>query len=94
MQTPILELAEDIRGYLGNNPMHITSGFRCKYCNDHLKGASKTSLHLVGGAIDFYIDNTSIKEILYYCAKLKMAGKIKYYYTNNTNMHGAVHINI
>lgn len=75
-------------------PVIITSGGRCKKFNATLKGASPTSAHLKGSAADFYVSGTDIKDVLAYCAKLKALGYIKYYYTNSTNMKGAVHINI
>jgi len=77
-----------------NKPVVITSGLRCIKFNASLKGSSPTSAHLKGGAADFYVSGQDIKDVLAYCAKLKALGYIKYYYTNSTNMKGAVHINI
>ncbi len=77
-----------------NKPVVITSGVRCKKFNASLKGSSPKSAHLSGGAADFYVKDTNIKDVLTYCAKLKLMGYIKYYYTNSSNMKGAVHINI
>lgn len=77
-----------------DTPVNITSGSRCKKFNSTLKGASPASVHLYGGAADFYVSGVDIKDVLAYCQILKKQGYIKYYYTNSTNMKGAVHINI
>jgi uncharacterized protein YcbK (DUF882 family) len=82
-----------IRVHFGK-PVYITSGLRCRKYNSTLRHASALSLHLTGGAADFYVKGADIKAVLRYCAYLKARGYIRYYYTNNTNMRGAVHINI
>ena len=43
---------EQIRKIIGNKPMTITSGFRCKALNTAV-GGSKTSQHILCQAIDF-----------------------------------------
>ena len=43
---------EIVRSYLGNNPMIITSGFRCAQLNSEI-GGSATSDHVSGWAADF-----------------------------------------
>jgi hypothetical protein len=55
---------EPIREHFGV-PIRISSGYRSKELNAKTKGASKTSDHLEGRAIDIDNDNTSItnKEI-------------------------------
>jgi uncharacterized protein YcbK (DUF882 family) len=72
----------------------ITSGIRCSKKNASLVGSSPTSMHMYGRAADFHIHGIDIKDILAYCAILKKKGYISYYYTNNTNMKGAVHIQV
>ena len=41
-------------------PIHISSGYRSKALNDSIKGASKTSQHSLGEAIDIDMDGTDI----------------------------------
>ena len=43
---------ELVRGILGNQPIHVSSGYRSKALNDAIKG-SKTSAHMDGRAVDF-----------------------------------------
>jgi hypothetical protein len=50
---------EPIREYFGV-PIRISSGYRSKELNDKTKGASKTSDHCFGRAIDIDNDGTSI----------------------------------
>jgi hypothetical protein len=94
MHTSLINVLQfDIRDYFGR-PVTITSGARCQKYNASLAGSSAASLHLLGMAADFYVSGESISNVLARCAYLKKMGKIQYYYTNNTNMRGAVHINI
>ena len=44
---------EDVRELLGNHPITITSGYRCKELNDKTPGSSTTSYHIMGLAADF-----------------------------------------
>lgn len=92
----IVSILEDIRSHFGDKPIIVTSGCRCERYNDSLKGSIKGSKHTKGKAVDFYIKgkSTSVTEVLSYCKQLVREGKLKYTYTNNTNMKGAVHINI
>lgn len=50
---------EPIREFFGS-PIRISSGYRSKELNDKTKGASKTSDHCFGRAIDIDMDGTSI----------------------------------
>ena len=50
---------QPIRDYF-KRPIHISSGYRSKALNDSIKGASKTSQHSKGEAIDIDMDGTSI----------------------------------
>lgn len=52
------------------------------------------SKHVLGRAADFYIKGISTATLLAYCHSLVRQGIISYTYTNNTNMSGAVHINL
>lgn len=53
MRANMVTLAQQIRSFYGK-PMIITSGLRCKKYNS-LVGGTKTSKHLKGSAIDYYI---------------------------------------
>lgn len=46
------DVLEPLRALLGNQPLHISSGYRCLALNTALKSAP-TSHHVVGGAADF-----------------------------------------
>lgn len=46
---------EDVRTKLGNNPINISSGFRCEALNDRL-GSKRTSRHILGLAADLTCD--------------------------------------
>ena len=46
---------EDVRTKLDNNPINISSGFRCEALNDRL-GSKRTSRHIMGLAADFTAD--------------------------------------
>lgn len=89
----LLYICQDIRNYFGKS-FNITSGIRCKTYNNELDGSTTNSKHMSGEAVDFYISGINKNIVLSYCRKLKSQGKIKYTYTNNTNMGRAVHINI
>lgn len=89
----VVEILEIIRSHFGNKPVVITSGCRCIKRNNKV-GGIKGSAHTLGKAADFYIPGVSVQNILNYTTKLMHEGKIKYTYTNNKNMKGAIHINI
>lgn len=42
--------------------VHVNSGFRCKKLNDCIKGASKTSVHMIGFAADIVPANGKFDE--------------------------------
>lgn len=46
-----------------NVPIHISSGYRSSALNAFIKGASKTSQHSTGEAIDIDMDGTSITNL-------------------------------
>ena len=47
--------------------IRISSGFRCKKLNDILPGASKTSVHQIGYAVDMVPVNGKIDEFIDFC---------------------------
>jgi len=46
-----------------NVPIHISSGYRSSALNASIKGASKTSQHSTGEAIDIDMDGTSVTNL-------------------------------
>lgn len=52
----VAQQMERIRFHCGNHPIIVTSGFRNYEVNKGV-GGSPTSAHLVGLAVDFYINN-------------------------------------
>lgn len=65
----LCKFAERARAKFGGKPIIITSGHRPKAVNDAVGGA-KNSEHLYdkgSGAIDFYIDGVSVKELQDWC---------------------------
>lgn len=93
IQLRLVRVLEMIRGHFGDYPAIITSGCRCTTYNKKV-GGIQGSQHINGGAADFYIKGISIATLLAYCQSLARDGIISYTYTNNTNMSGAVHINL
>lgn len=47
----------------------VTSGFRCKKLNDSIIGASKTSVHQIGYAVDLVPMNGEINDFIAFCRK-------------------------
>lgn len=92
----LVKILDDIRNYYGK-PLIITSGCRCTKHNNEISGSSKNSWHLISRgakASDFYVQGVNVTELLSHCIDLRNQGKIRYTYTNNTTMNGAVHIDI
>nr|DAG74068.1 MAG TPA: peptidase [Caudoviricetes sp.] len=89
----LVKILDDIREHFGQ-PVIITCGCRCQRYNDSLRGSVKNSRHVTGKAADFYVKNVSTNTLLSYTKSLVRQGKLRYTYTNNTNMAGAVHIDI
>ena len=77
-----------------NAPTYITSGCRCQKYNDSLKGSVKSSKHVQGKGVDFYVKGVDVNIMLAWAKELCKKGIIRYTYTNNTNMKGAIHIDI
>ncbi|HOD61711.1 MAG TPA: D-Ala-D-Ala carboxypeptidase family metallohydrolase [Bacilli bacterium] len=48
----LVDQLEQFRSLVGNQPILITSPYRCPYWNKH-EGGSATSLHMAGRAVDF-----------------------------------------
>lgn len=77
-------------------PVQITCGLRCQKYNDSLVGSVPNSVHLKGGAIDFYIrdicDTKAGREkVKKYLRSLKF---VEYTYSDTPNMGSAIHVNI
>ena len=89
----LVKKLDEIREYY-NKPLIITSGCRCQKHNDELPNSSKNSRHITGKAADIRVEGISVKDLLIYTQTLVKAGILRYTYTNNTNMQGAVHVDI
>lgn len=90
----LVAILETIRSEFNDNPITITSGHRCYKHNISISGSSQKSRHVRGKAVDFYVHNISTSDVLDYCNELVKQGVLRYCYTNNTNMRGAIHIDI
>lgn len=93
IQVELVFILEDIRKHFGNNAVIITSGCRCIKHNAKVGGV-QGSRHILGKACDFYIKNVNMQDVLNYCKELVAQGKLRYCYTNNSNMKGVIHIDI
>lgn len=60
----------------------------------HYHGSIKGSKHISGKAVDFWVETVNVNDLLNYTTYLMKSGVLNYTYTNNTNMSGAVHIDI
>lgn len=58
MKQAELKHIQTIRDHYGK-PMKVTCGMRCRPYNDSLPGSIKNSLHLVGRAVDFYMEGVT-----------------------------------
>lgn len=88
----LMQIADGIREHFGH-PAVITSGCRCSKHNAEVGGV-QGSRHVLGKAMDFYVQGVPVQELLSYCQQLVNEGQLRYTYTNNTNMNGVVHIDI
>lgn len=43
----------DVRRWLGDKPIYVSSGYRSPELNKHIPGSSNTSAHTLGWAVDF-----------------------------------------
>lgn len=88
----LMQIADGIREHFGR-PAVITSGCRCAKHNAEVGGV-QGSRHVLGKAMDFYVQGVPVQELLSYCQQLVNEGQLRYTYTNNANMSGVVHIDI
>lgn len=88
----LVKLLDEIREHY-NSPLTVTSGCRCTKHNAKVGGA-QGSRHKLGKAADIKVKNVNKNDLLKYCKELVAEGKARYTYTNNSNMSGAVHIDI
>lgn len=77
-------------------PIQITCGLRCRKHNAELRGSVPNSVHLKGGAIDFYIkgvtDTRSGRDKVK--RYLRSLPYVKYTYSDTPNMGSAIHVNV
>lgn len=71
-------------------PLNVTSGLRCVKFNNMLNGSSKTSRHMTGRAVDFYISGVTNtlsgrKKVIKYARKL---ANHNYSYCDGYNSNG------
>lgn len=91
----LVNIINEIREHY-NKPIIITSGCRCTKHNKNVGGV-QGSRHVLGKAIDFYVQGVSIPEVLKYTQSLVAQGKLRYTYSGNYSkgrMDGAVHVDI
>lgn len=88
----LVKILDMIREHFGK-PIIITSGVRCVSYNRKVGGVSN-SFHVKNKAADFYVQGVNVYTVLSYCQTLVNQRVLNYTYTNNTNMKGAVHIDI
>lgn len=89
----LVEILEKIRSHFGDKPCIITSGCRCSKHNANVGGV-QGSRHVLGKAVDFYIEGVHVNDLLAYTKTLVANGTLRYTYTNSSNMNGVVHIDI
>lgn len=84
IQLEVVKIADEVREHFGN-PAIVTSGTRCSKHNAEVGGVAN-SRHLVGKAIDMYVQNVSWYDLLEYLRELEQKGKIRYcYHINNSD---------
>ena len=88
----LVKVLEDIRNHFGQ-PCTVTSGCRCASHNKKVGGV-QGSRHVVGKASDIYVKGVSASTLLAYTKSLVAQGKLRYTYTNNSNMNGVVHVDV
>lgn len=88
----LVKILDMIREHFGK-PIIITSGVRCVNYNRKVGGVTN-SFHVKNKAADFYVQGVNVYTVLAYCQTLVNQRVLNYTYTNNTNMKGAVHIDI
>ncbi|MCI8486990.1 MAG: hypothetical protein HFJ20_08105 [Clostridia bacterium] len=88
----LVKVLEEIRNHFGQ-PCIVTSGCRCATHNKRVGGV-QGSRHVVGKAADIYVKGVSSSILLAYTKSLVNQGKLRYTYTNNSNMNGVVHVDV
>lgn len=79
---------EKVRAGLGNNPIYISCGYRSAAVNAKTKGASKTSYHCSGKALDLDADvfgKVTNKQIFDYVRANCEFAELVYEYGNDEN---------
>lgn len=66
---------EEVRTQLGDHPMHISSGCRCKLHNAAI-GGEPNSYHLLGWAVDITVRDLSPPEVHRRCKAMQRSGLI------------------
>lgn len=80
----IVKIADDVREHFNNRAI-VTSGTRCAKHNKEVGGVLN-SRHLIGHAIDMYVENVSWYDLLGYLKTLEKKGIIRYcYHIKNSN---------
>lgn len=64
----LVEELEAIRAYFGDNPVHITSGWRNHFHNAEV-GGEYDSQHLLGFAADFWVEGVTPIQVYNYICK-------------------------
>lgn len=88
----LVKVLEEIRNHFGQ-PCTVTSGCRCATHNKRVGGV-QGSRHVSGKASDIYVKGVSASTLLAYTKSLVNQGKLRYTYTNNSNMNGVVHVDV
>lgn len=88
----LVKVLEEIRNHFGQ-PCTVTSGCRCATHNKRVGGV-QGSRHVSGKASDIYVKGISASTLLAYTKSLVNQGKLRYTYTNNSNMNGVVHVDV
>ena len=91
IQLKVVKVADEIREHFGK-PAIVTSGTRCVKHNKEVGGVVN-SRHLVGKAIDLYIEDVDGGTLVNYAKQLVTQGKLRYTYRISANGN-AVHIDI
>ncbi|MBE9061863.1 D-Ala-D-Ala carboxypeptidase family metallohydrolase [cf. Phormidesmis sp. LEGE 11477] len=55
---------DEVRAFLGNKPMHITSAYRDPITNQRVGGA-RSSRHMAGDAVDFWVKGINVVDVFY-----------------------------
>lgn len=88
----LVKILDQMREHYGR-PIIITSGCRCRKHNLEVGGV-QGSRHELGKAADLYVQGVNVNDFLAYAKDLVNKGVLRYTYTNNSNMHGVIHMDI